>query len=66
MSGGEVHYLSEDATSLNSLTVRLTGGDIELRDPTVDGGMDPGPCRPGEITDDANSWIIQAFCPRPA
>jgi Ca2+-binding RTX toxin-like protein len=63
-NGGQVNYLSEDATSLNTLTIRLTGDEIELRDPTVDGGMDPGPCRPGEVTEDANSWIIQTFCGR--
>ena len=34
-----------------------------VRDPTVDGGMDPGPCHPDEITNDANSWIIQVSCP---
>jgi Ca2+-binding RTX toxin-like protein len=64
IADGQVHYRSEDATSLNTLTIRLTGDEIELRDPTVDGGMDPGPCRPGEITEDANAWIIQTFCPR--
>jgi Ca2+-binding RTX toxin-like protein len=25
--------------------------------------MDPGSCDPGEITADANAWIIQTFCP---
>ena len=25
--------------------------------------MDPGNCTPGEISDDANAWIIQTFCP---
>jgi hypothetical protein len=64
VSGPQVSYLSSDATSLNTLVVRLAGGDVEFRDPTVDGGMDPGPCRPGEITTDANAWIIQTFCGR--
>jgi len=64
VGGGQLNYVAEDATSLNSLTVRLSGGDIELRDPTVDGGMDPGPCRPGDITNDANAWIVQVFCGR--
>jgi hemolysin type calcium-binding protein len=64
VNGTQVNYLSSDATSLNTLVVRMVGGDVEMRDPTVDGGMDPGPCRPGEITNDANSWIIQTFCPR--
>lgn len=64
IGAGQVNYLSEDATSLNSLTMRLSGNDIEVHDPTVDGGMDPGPCRPGEVTPDANAWIVQTFCRR--
>jgi len=62
-AGAVVSYISADATSLNTLTVRANGSRIEFRDPTVDGGMDPGNCTPGELTDDANSWIIQTFCP---
>ena len=60
---GLVSYISADATSLNTLVVRQSGSRIEFRDPTVDGGMDPGDCSPGEITADANAWIIQTFCP---
>jgi hypothetical protein len=62
-SGAAVTYAAIDATSINTLTVRRAGGDIEFRDPTVDGGADPGTCRPGDTTDDANVWIIQVFCP---
>jgi len=62
-AGAVVSYLSEDATSLNTLVVRASGSRIEFRDPTVDGGMDPGDCTPGDITPDANAWIIQTFCP---
>ncbi|CAA9533661.1 MAG: Alkaline phosphatase [uncultured Solirubrobacteraceae bacterium] len=62
VSGGELTSLSADATSLNTLTVRLRGGDIELSDPTVDGGMDPGSCRAGRV--DGSGFIVQAFCPR--
>jgi len=61
-SGAVVSYISADATSLNTLAVRANGSRIEFRDPTVDGGMDPGDCTPGEITPDANAWIIQTFC----
>ncbi|MDA0183945.1 hypothetical protein OJ997_26800 [Solirubrobacter phytolaccae] len=61
--GSEAVYLSQDATSLNTLTVRATGGDIEFLDPTVDGGTDVGTCRPGDITGEPNFWVIQAFCP---
>ena len=62
-AGAVVSYVSADATSLNTLTVRANGSRIEFRDPTVDGGMDPGDCTPGEISADANAWIIQTFCP---
>ncbi len=60
---GELAYLSEDAVSLNQLTVKRVGSQIEFRDPTVDGGLDPGSCDPGDITDDANAWIISVRCP---
>jgi hypothetical protein len=59
----ELAYLSSDAVSLNTLVVKRTGSNIDFRDPTVDGGLDPGPCAPGEITDDANAWVIQVLCP---
>ena len=62
-AGAVVSYLSADATSLNTLSVRANGSRIEFRDPTVDGGMDPGDCTPGDISADANAWIIQTFCP---
>ncbi len=62
-SPGIVSYTSADATSLNTLVVRPNGSRIEFRDPTVDGGMDPGSCTPGDISADANAWIIQTFCP---
>ena len=39
------------------------GANIDLRDPTVDGGPDVGSCAPGDVTDDANAWVIQALCP---
>ncbi len=62
-AGAVVSYISADATSLNTLTVRANGSRIEFRDPTVDGGMDPGDCSPGDVSADANAWIIQTFCP---
>ena len=64
VSGGELSYVSFDATSLNSLTGRVAGEDFDLRDPTVDGGIDPGPCRPGAISDDGNAYIVQVLCRR--
>jgi RTX calcium-binding nonapeptide repeat (4 copies) len=64
LGGGVARYLSADATSLNTLVVRLDGDRIDFSDRTVDGGIDPGPCEPGDISDDANTWIIQALCPR--
>ncbi|MGI9098983.1 MAG: hypothetical protein ACR2H2_10935 [Solirubrobacteraceae bacterium] len=62
-AGTVVSYISADATSLNTLVVRASGSRIEFRDPTVDGGMDPGDCTPGDVSADANAWIIQTFCP---
>ena len=64
IGGQTVSYLSADATSLNTLIVRNAGGRIELSDRTVDGGIDPGTCDPGAISDDANAWIVQVFCSR--
>lgn len=62
--GSELTYVSADATSLNNLTVGASADEVAFRDPTVDGGIDPGPCRPGEVTPDANAFIIEAFCDR--
>jgi hypothetical protein len=59
--GAVVSYLSADATSLNTLRVGLSGNRIEFRDETVDGGMDPGSCTPGDL--DGSGYIIQTFCP---
>ena len=64
IGGATVRYASADATSLNTLTVRIAGDRIEFRDATVDGGIDPGSCDPGDISNDANAWIVQALCPR--
>ena len=61
-TGTEITSLSADATSLNTLTARLSRGRIELRDPTVDGGMDPGTCEPGDV--DETGFIVQVFCAR--
>ena len=60
-AGPVVSYLSADATSLNTLEARVSGNRIEFRDETVDGGMDPGSCTPGEL--DRSGYIIQTFCP---
>jgi hypothetical protein len=59
--GAVVSYLSADATSLNTLRVGASGNRIEFRDETVDGGMDPGSCTPGDV--DGSGYIIQTFCP---
>jgi hypothetical protein len=59
-AGGLVSYTSADATSLNTLVVRQGGGRVEFRDNTVDGGMDPGSCTPGDV--DGNGYITQTFC----
>jgi len=57
--GGELSYQSLDATSLNALEVVPVGGEVRIRDPTVDGGIDPGPCRPGQVS---GGVIIEVFC----
>ena len=41
--------------------VRRDGGRVEFRDETVDGGMDPGNCTPGDM--DSAGYIVQTFCP---
>lgn len=61
--GTDIAYISSDAVSLNTLVVKRSGANIELRDPAVEGGLDPGPCAPGEVTSDANAWLVQVFCP---
>jgi len=45
-----ITFTSPDATSKNTLTVRPNGSQIELHDPTVDGGIDPGDCTPCEMS----------------
>jgi Ca2+-binding RTX toxin-like protein len=62
LGGDTARYLSADATSLNTLTVRLDGDRIDFTDRTVDGGIDPGPCDVGDINE--QTWIVQALCPR--
>ncbi len=59
-SGSEILLLSNDATSLNTLTVRLSDARISLRDPTVDGGLDPGSCDPRETNE--RGFVIEALC----
>jgi Ca2+-binding RTX toxin-like protein len=59
-AGSVVSYLSADATSLNTLRVSVSGNRIEFRDETVDGGMDPGACTPGDL--DGNGYIISTTC----
>jgi hypothetical protein len=59
---GVLFYISVDEVSLNQLTVTRNGAEIELRDPPAYQGMDIGPCRPGDVTNDVNAYVIQAFC----
>ena len=56
----DITYESPDATSQNQLTVERSLTDIRLYDPSVDGGMDYGTCRPGEVK---GGFVIEAFCP---
>ena len=59
-AGSVVSYLSADATSLNTLRVGVSGNRIEFRDETVDGGMDPGSCTPGDVG--ASGYIVSTLC----
>ncbi len=61
-ASGIISYLSQDATSLNTLIVDTEGSRIAFRDRTADGGMDPGGCEPGEVSSGAG-YILEAFCP---
>jgi hypothetical protein len=63
---GEAVYVSADEVSLNTLTVTASGGEIAFRDPTAYQGTDIGDvCRPGDVSDDANAYILEAFCAAP-
>ncbi len=64
VNGPTVLYTSLDATSVNRLSAQTTAdGDIELRDAAVDGGTDPGPCRPGDVSPPPAFLLVQVFCP---
>ena len=64
-AGDVITFTSPDATSKNTLTLRSAGAQIEFHDPTVDGGIDPGDCTPGELSPPGifGEVVIQAFCP---
>jgi hypothetical protein len=62
VSQGNISYLASDATSLNTLAVKVTATEYEFHDPTVDGGIDPGSCRPGSLN--AKNEVVQVFCQR--
>jgi hypothetical protein len=64
LDGATIVYTARDATSQNTLTAAVTADRVRFRDPTVDGGIDPGPCDPGEV--DGNGFIIEVRCPRSA
>ena len=64
-AGDVITFTSPDATSTNTLTLRPAGAQIEFHDPTVDGGIDPGHCTPGERSAPGffGEVVVQAFCP---
>ena len=57
---GQLRYISADTTSLNNVTIRDTGSAYRITDPTVDGGMDAGPCTPLQV--DSNGFITEVEC----
>ena len=61
--GSLIAYVAADATSINALTGRVERGRFMLRDTSVDGGIDPGPCRPDDVAPDSG-WIFEVSCPR--
>jgi len=61
-SGDVITYVAADATSLNTVTAKAERGRLLLRDTTVDGGIDPGPCRPLGIAPETG-WVIEVSCP---
>ena len=60
-AGGLVSYTSQDAISLSALTVRQSGGRVEFRDESEDGGLNSETCTPGDV--DSDGVIVQMFCP---
>ena len=60
--GDAITYVAADATSINTVTARAERGRLLLRDTTVDGGIDPGPCRPLGVAP-GTGWVIEVSCP---
>ena len=58
---GELRYVSADAISLNTLRITATRSAYRIVDPTVEGGLDPGPCAPGDV--DRDGYIREVTCP---
>ena len=61
VADGELRYISADAVSLNSLTITVGSRGYRIADTTVEGGIDPGPCDPGDV--DSDGYIREVFCP---
>jgi Ca2+-binding RTX toxin-like protein len=65
VDGDAVRFSSRDAISRNTLTVTTEGSQVRFSDPSVDGGIAPGPCEPGAV--DPDGFIREVLCPlRPA
>ncbi|HEX8083066.1 MAG TPA: hypothetical protein VF529_02185 [Solirubrobacteraceae bacterium] len=62
MDGPTILYSARDATSQSTVTVTAGATTVRLTDTTVDGGIDPGRCQPGDV--DGNGYIIEVTCPR--
>lgn len=63
VDGDAIDYIARDATSQNTLTVIVTADRVRFRDPTVDGGIDPGQaCETGEV--DSDGFIVEVLCRR--
>ena len=62
MPGGTIVYSALDATSQSTVTANVTDANVRITDTTIFGGIDPGPCEPGQV--DRQGYIVEAICPR--
>jgi outer membrane receptor protein involved in Fe transport len=61
---GTIVYSARDATSQNTLTATVSGDKVRLYDPTVDGGIAPGPPSTtpgtGSAAPDSRRWTASS------
>jgi hypothetical protein len=62
--GDTIVYWARDATSQSTVSVTVGADRIRITDRTVDAGIDPGRCDPGEV--DRYGFVVEVTCPRTA